>query len=189
MSFRETTSEISNLAETKKLDVDPDKLKGSEAAESKVETSGANNLEPIDADKRIEPTQAKFKSNPELKAIEQTEVTGGSYRDVKWTSDGSTHEVHHIPAFQSYEGNDTLNLAFKDGPAIKMEKGDHRMTASWGPSSDARDYRAKQAELIKEGNFKDAIQMDIDDIRDKFGDKYDDAIAQMLSYAKEKGLI
>ena len=31
--------------------------------------------------------------------------------------------------------------------------------------------------------------MDIDDIRDKFGDKYDDAIAQMLSYAKEKGLI
>ena len=187
MSFRETTSEISSLTETKKLDVDPDKLKGSEAAESKVEISGTNDREPIDADKRIEPTQTKFKSNPELKAIEQTEVTGGSYRDVKATSDGSTHEVHHIPAFQSYEGN--LDLAFKDGPAIKMEKDDHRMTASWGPSSDARDYRAKQAELIKEGNFKDAMQMDIDDIRDKFGDKYDDAIAQMLSYAKEKGLI
>jgi hypothetical protein len=33
------------------------------------------------------------------------------------------------------------------------------------------------------------MQMDIDDIRDKFGDKYDDAINQMVSYAEEKGLI
>ncbi|MFC6298080.1 hypothetical protein, partial [Pseudomonas spelaei] len=30
---------------------------------------------------------------------------------------------------------------------------------------------------------KEAIQMDVDDIRSKFGDKYDKAIKQMLDYA------
>ena len=36
--------------------------------------------------------------------------------------------------------------------------------------------------LIDQGKFKEALQMDIDDIHDKFGDKYDEAISQMLEY-------
>ena len=30
----------------------------------------------------------------------------------------------------------------------------------------------------------EALQMDIDDIHEKFGDKYDDAIAEMLDYVQ-----
>ncbi|GGG09258.1 hypothetical protein GCM10010995_28590 [Cysteiniphilum litorale] len=65
-------------------------------------------------------------------------------------------------------------------PSISMEKSDHMKTASWGRSG--KSFRAKQADLISQGRFKDAQQMDINDIRDKFGSKYDGAISQMQDY-------
>jgi len=39
-----------------------------------------------------------------------------------------------------------------------------------------------QKELIDQGKFKEAVQMDINDIHSKFGDKYDKAIGEMLTY-------
>lgn len=102
---------------------------------------------------------------------------GGSYRDVFKEGEGDKYEVHHMPP-------DCINgLERLDGPAIKMEKADHRLTASCGNSLEARMYRDLQADLIKQGKFKEALQMDIDDIRDKFGNKYDEGISQMKEYA------
>ena len=77
------------------------------------------------------------------------------------------------------------NLDRNDGPAIKMEKEDHRKTASCGNSIEAREYRQRQREFIENGKFKEACQMDIDDIKEKFGDKYDNAIAEMNQYIKQ----
>ena len=101
---------------------------------------------------------------------------GGSYADVFKEGEGDKYEVHHMPAdsASSFERN--------DGPAIKMEKTDHRQTASWGNSKEAREYRAVQQEKIEQGRFREALQMDIDDIHEKFGTKYDDAIDEMLEY-------
>ncbi len=101
---------------------------------------------------------------------------GGSYSEVFKEGEGDKSEVHHMPA------DSTTDLNRDDGPAIKMDKADHRQTASCGSSNEAREYRAKQKELVEQGKFREALQMDIDDIRDKFGDKYDDAIAEMLEY-------
>jgi hypothetical protein len=39
--------------------------------------------------------------------------------------------------------------------------------------------------MIESGDFKGAQQMDIDDVRSKFGDKYDDAIQQMRDHTEE----
>ena len=85
----------------------------------------------------------------------------------------------HMPA------DSVTELSRNDGPAIKMDKSDHRETASCGSSREARAYRERQKELIDEGKFDEAVQMDIDDIREKFGDKYDDAINEMLAYIDE----
>ncbi|MBQ5989318.1 MAG: hypothetical protein IJL67_07465 [Oscillospiraceae bacterium] len=104
---------------------------------------------------------------------------GGSYREVKKYADGEKQEVHHVPAKSSYE---LSSLSFEDGPAIKMDKADHRKTASCGNSREAREYCAKQKEYIDEGKFREALQMDIDDIREKFGDKYEKEISEMLEY-------
>ncbi len=107
---------------------------------------------------------------------EVPEKKGGSYKDVRVEGEGNTYEVHHMPA------DSASNLERDDGPAIKMEKEDHRKTASCGMSREAQEYRAQQHKLIEQGKFREALQMDIDDIHDKFGDKYDDAIAEMLEY-------
>ncbi len=64
-----------------------------------------------------------------------------------------------------------------------METADHLKTASHQKQgAKARIYREKQAALINQGKFREALQMDIDDIRLKFGKKYDPHIQQMLDY-------
>lgn len=131
------------------------------------------NSEHIDIknDDKVEKDDVKVKVD-----VKEDVVEGGSYREVKPHSDGSIQEVHHMPA------DEASPLYFKDGPAIRMEKEDHRKTASWGSSLEARQYRAEQAEKIKNGDFRGAVQMDIDDIKEKFPDKYDKAIEQMMKY-------
>lgn len=104
---------------------------------------------------------------------------GGSYREVKKMCDGRIHEVHHMPA------KSTSFLEELDGPAIKMDKLDHQKTASWGNSIEAREYRKMQQELVESGKFKKALELDIEDIIDKFPGKYDNAIKEMLEYVNE----
>jgi filamentous hemagglutinin len=43
-------------------------------------------------------------------------------------------------------------------------------------------YRARQQALMNEGRFVEAIQMDINDARVLFGDRYATAIEEMLRY-------
>ena len=108
--------------------------------------------------------------------IVEEKKDGGSYDEVFQPGEGEAYEVHHMPA------NSTTELSLGDGPAIRMEKADHRQTASCGSSNDAKEYRDAQQELIDQGAFREALQMDIDDVRDKFGDKYDEPIAQLEEY-------
>lgn len=111
-----------------------------------------------------------------IKQTDASEKKGGSYDEVFKEGEGDKYEVHHMPA------DSTSSLERGDGPAIKMEKEDHRQTTSCGSSKEAREYRAQQRELIEQGKFREALQMDIDDIHEKFGNKYDDAISEMLEY-------
>jgi hypothetical protein len=83
-------------------------------------------------------------------------------------------QVHHAPA------NAISPYPRNAGPSVWMTKADHVRTASWGSSKSAQAYRLKQKNLIKQGKLREAIQMDIDDIRKKFGSKYDENIKQML---------
>lgn len=110
----------------------------------------------------------------------ETRDCGGSYKDLKnegwgW-NDNPPHEIHHMPA------DSASHLEREDGPAIAIDYTDHQQTASCGSSREAKEYRAMQKELIDNGDFRGALQMDIDDLHDKFGDKYDEAISQMLDY-------
>ena len=66
-----------------------------------------------------------------------------------------------------------------------MDTSDHRQTASWGNSKEAKAYRAEQQKLIEQGKFKEAQKMDIEDVETKFGDKYKEHIKQMERYTEE----
>lgn len=161
------------------LDVFDESIPNSERTE-KIDTSTTpsdkNGLESNNLDQKT----------PANETDEQETVTdeigkaGGRYQDLKnegygWNTKPPT-EVHHMPADSS------SNLERCDGPAIVMDYEDHRETASCGNSRDAQEYRAKQKELIEQGKFREAFQMDVDDLREKFGNKYDEAIAKAEKY-------
>lgn len=126
-----------------------------------------------------EEAYAEINSQLVAKGIEKK---GGSYKDVKATSSGAVSEVHETPSFSSTGAEKRC-----DGPSIKMDVDDHKLTGSYGNSNDAKQYRLQQSQYIEKGDYKSAIQMDIDDIRSKFGNKYDDGIAEMLKYAESIG--
>ena len=103
---------------------------------------------------------------------------GGSYSTVRKLRG---YHAHHIPA------HGASSISRGRGPSIAMLPEDHIRTASHGNRPAANIFRKKQEDLIKKGDFRAAQQMDIDDIRSKFGDKYDDAIEQALEYTQRLG--
>jgi hypothetical protein len=113
---------------------------------------------------------------------DQERTTGGSYKDCKKASDGNTEQVHHMPA------DAASPLATKDGPCITMDKEDHKKTASFDNKPGSQEYRDAQKDLIKQGKFKEAMQMDVDDVKKKFPGKYDKSIGDALKYAENLSL-
>lgn len=155
---------------------------GAEKAVKETVEAGAEKAVKETAEAGVEKaTKESVESGTEVVTREAVEKVkeGGSYRDVKKLCDGTTHEVHHMPA-KSSSFLDEL-----DGPAIKMDKFDHQQTASWGNSIEAREYRKMQQELVENGNFRKAIELDIEDITSKFPGKYDGAIKEMLEYVNK----
>jgi hypothetical protein len=109
------------------------------------------------------------------------EVLGGSYREVKGSYPSEhTYEAHHVFAYSAYKGACDLNK--NQGPSIRMESTDHEETASWDHRDGATEYRTEQRSLIEQGKFGDAWMKDVNDIRSKFGTKYDEHLVQAESH-------
>jgi hypothetical protein len=75
-----------------------------------------------------------------------------------------------------------------------MDPSDHHATSSNGrPGAAAARYRAKTAEMIADGRYRDAMAREIRDVRRAAsvvsGDitKYNQAIREMLEYARRSG--
>ncbi|MCJ8510561.1 hypothetical protein MUU53_22115 [Rhizobium lemnae] len=117
---------------------------------------------------------------------------GGAHGCMTGTTDtkGDKLDSHHTPAAAN------SNIHREVSTAIQMDPKDHRQTSSYGGGR-TTPYMAGQKRLVDGDNFMGAIAMDIADIRRiaaKSGDpsKYDDAIRQMLQYArclKQNGII
>jgi hypothetical protein len=67
------------------------------------------------------------------------------------------------------------------GPSIQMDKADHIKTSSYGSSKEAGAYRNKIASLSP----RDAMAQEIRDVRNVASNKYNQAIKEMLEYAKQ----
>ena len=107
---------------------------------------------------------------------------GGSFKECKKKSNGKTQHVHHMPpnCISNPRNSGFSLISRSDGPAIIMDIDDHKKTASYGRSNNAREYREKLAR----GSYRDALQEDINDIRFHFGVKYDTAINELLTYVE-----
>ncbi|MDC0765485.1 RHS repeat-associated core domain-containing protein [Streptomyces sp. HD] len=104
---------------------------------------------------------------------------GGQYKDLKDPNTGRNipgTEINHVPPASVAQHR----LGYGTGPALQMDYEDHRDVYSTGSSRAARAWRTWQDELIAGGRVDEAVQMDIDDIRNRFGNKYDGAIKEMI---------
>ena len=52
-----------------------------------------------------------------------------------------------------------------------------------------KEWRYKQAELISQGKFAEAMEMDIDETISKYGKKYDEHINEMIDYTYNKAIL
>ncbi|MEU6098674.1 ricin-type beta-trefoil lectin domain protein [Streptomyces sp. NPDC047079] len=105
---------------------------------------------------------------------------GGQYKDLKDPATGNNYpgtEINHVPPASVTE----THLGYRTGPAIRMDYTDHRAVYSTGSSRASKAWRLWQQELVDNGRIDEAVQMDINDIRARFGTKYDDAIGEMVS--------
>lgn len=100
-------------------------------------------------------------------------------------------EINHIPAKASYSHLDMPGFRTNKngggagmGPAIRMDAEDHRDLTSTGSSHESEQWRAKQRALIDAGRWDQAMKMDIDEIRELYGDKYDTHIKDMVDSLK-----
>ncbi|MBX9840147.1 MAG: hypothetical protein K2X69_17750, partial [Silvanigrellaceae bacterium] len=104
-----------------------------------------------------------LKGNSKELNCEGNKYTAGPHsQTTKPRNDGL--DSHHMPAKSAYEGSKmNPDGQAMEGPAKKMEPKDHRETKSYGKHGEK--YRQKQKELIQQGKLKEAVQMDIDDVR------------------------
>lgn len=104
---------------------------------------------------------------------------GGDYKTMasKHSAEG-VREANHIPPWAAYR--ELVDLTYEEGPTIVMDYEDHRGLSSTISES----HRSRQRELIAQGKFMEAMQLDITEIRTRFPGLYDQAIARMESYLK-----
>lgn len=131
------------------------------------------------------PTSKSLKNLPPIKPINalppvsDVSKLGGKYSDIFVPGEGKLFNIHHMPA------DSTTVISKKLGPSIKMSLFDHKLTASYDHIPGADLYRAKQLDLVNSGKFREALQMDIDDIHFKFGNSYNQHIDEMLKYVEQ----
>ncbi|MFF8955246.1 RHS repeat-associated core domain-containing protein [Streptomyces sp. NPDC014894] len=107
----------------------------------------------------------------------------------------SAMEVNHIPPKAAWKqviepGFYIANKPHKkqkvnNGPAIRMERPDHKKLNSTDNDLVAQAWHQWQRELISQGRLTEAMRMDIDDIKHKFPEKYDDHIRDMVESLKD----
>ncbi|MBQ0985048.1 RHS repeat protein [Streptomyces sp. F63] len=104
-------------------------------------------------------------------------------------------EVNHIPPKAAWKqviepGFYIANKPHRkqkvnNGPAIRMERADHKKLNSTDNDLVAQAWHQWQRELISQGRLTEAMRMDIDDIKHKFPGKYDDHIRDMVASLKD----
>ena len=102
-------------------------------------------------------------------------VLGGSFKDVD-ASRGADEVGHHLPQ-NAYNVNE-LGMTRNEGPALLMNKEDHALTRTYRG-------RGKQTMISDKGlNARQRMVLDIINIRENFGTKYNEGLLDAIKYAK-----
>ena len=115
----------------------------------------------------------------------------GLANEGTYAGERSTHvggETNHSPAFASYKDIPGAPSKYS-GPAFHMDYADHRSMTSTGSSNAAKIWRARQNSFIKQGRWDKAMEMDINEAKQKFGSKYTERMKRMVRETFNQGRI
>lgn len=154
-----------------------------EGASGRPELSAFPGGPSVSADEALAPPRSQFGST----RTNNTPYTGGPHSETKLPPNDGL-DSHHMPA-KAISG-----LGTDPGPAIKMDPADHHATSSNGRNGGAGDaYRQALKTMIDDGRMRDAMATEVRDVRraaqvvSSNMKKYNQAMQQMLDYAKGKG--
>ncbi len=110
---------------------------------------------------------------------------GGRYGQATYNN-RLAETAHHTPAMSAYPEDVADPIKASEAPSVRMLHADHKLTGSYIRYKSSDVYRAKQAELINQGRFLDALGMDVTNLRSnpQIGDTYNEGIMQMLEYTR-----
>jgi hypothetical protein len=94
-------------------------------------------------------------------------------------------ERNHIPSMDAYS-RAGAKISKQDAPAIEMIYEEHRKFISTGRGRAAEAFRKTEGELLSQGKYNEAFDLNANFIRSSYGDKYNDAIEQARSIYIEK---
>lgn len=97
---------------------------------------------------------------------------GGKYGQLQPA--GAGNEINHMPQ------NAATPITKYSGPAIRMDRADHRQIYSTGSSPASRAWLQMQRELVDSGQIDRALMNDINDVTSRFPGRYNNAIAEMI---------
>jgi hypothetical protein len=106
------------------------------------------------------------------KVVDKLKYRGGKYSDLDAIK-GSI-ERHHMPPWNSFP-QEMKNMKYGEVPAIQMDLADHVKTL--GHSGRGIN---EISDLMGRGNYKEAVQRMVQDVKQLFPGKYDEAIKEFL---------
>ena len=92
-------------------------------------------------------------------------------------------------SFKNLSGAPNAPAGHGSASALWMDTVDHRNTMSCGSSKAAQRCRALQESHLRAGNWHNAIEMDVLDVRGIAGNKYDQGLREMLDHHVAAGRI
>ena len=125
--------------------------------------------------KDVKQLKTMFFSQGNKSVNDSNKVLGGSFKKVD--ASRGTDEVGHYLSQNAYNVNE-LGMTRNEGPALLMTKEDHALTRTYRG-------RGKQTMIVDKGlNARQRMVLDIINIRENFGTKYNKGLLEAIKYAK-----
>ncbi|WP_411342601.1 hypothetical protein ACE3MZ_13055 [Paenibacillus sp. WLX1005] len=126
-----------------------------------------------------------------------TYTNKGKYNEIRYNFVGGHYgkmaalggERHHIVSSNSLT---SAGLSSYSAPAVRMILKDHKQTKNYGSSTDAKAYRAKELQYLKNKQYEQVLHYSIDNLKNvpdpggvynSLADKYSSALGDALVYA------
>lgn len=139
--------------------------------------------------KFIGPRQLPVKNaSPVISTIDDAVVEGGAYGRMKNVIDDAGKNItekNHLPSKQAFKLSE-LKISDYMGSAHIMDKLDHRSFISTGSSKAAQAFRELESQLLNQGKYLEAFDLNAKQIRKQFGNKYDEGLKQARKHFEEE---